>query len=396
MKIVLVNKFYYPRGGDCVYTINLESLLKSQGHEVAVFAMDYSENIASQYKDYFPSEISFSISNNSNLFESFIRPFGTSEVKTKFKALLNDFQPDVVHLNNIHTQLSPIVAELAQKYGSKVVWTLHDYKLLCTRYDCLRNDTQVCELCFQNKTNVLKYKCMKNSLVASVIAYLEAVKWNKDTLNKYVDTYICPSVFMKNKMLQGDFPADKLNHLSNFVELSKFDSTVSVKEDYYCYIGRLSHEKGVRTLLKAASDLPYKLIVIGGGPLADECQKYASEKIEFVGYKNWTEIKTIVGKARFIVTPSEWYENNPLSVIESLCLGTPVVGANIGGIPELITEPETGLLFSSKDVEVLKEKIQKAWKIYNDDFDFESILKSSQNKFSCELYYDELIKIYKN
>lgn len=396
MKILLVNKFYYPRGGDCVYTLNLESLLKSKGHEVSIFAMDYAENIPSKYTNYFPTEISFSVSNNNNLVESFLRPFGTQEVKKKFSQLLDDFQPDVVHLNNIHTQLSPILAKLSHEKGIKVVWTLHDYKLLCPRYDCLRNDEQVCELCFENKINVLKYKCMKNSFIASVIAYLEAVKWDKYTLNKNVDKYICPSVFMKNKMIQGGFPTEKLHHLFNFVELSKFESSISVKGDYYCYIGRLSHEKGIKTLLEAASELPYKLIVIGGGSLADECQKYSSDKIELVGYKNWDEIKAIVSKSRFIVTPSEWYENNPLSIIESLCLGTPVVGANIGGIPELISEPETGYLFASKDVGDLKVKIEKAWETFNDDFDFGSVLRLSQSKFSSELYYKELIEIYKN
>ena len=137
MKILLANKFYYRRGGDCVHTLNLEQLLKAHGHEVAVFAMDYPENLETQWSKYFPSEVKFKL--GTGMIEALMRPFGTREVQRKFNALLDDFHPDVVHLNNIHSQLSPVIAEMAHERGIKVVWTLHDYKLLCPRYDCLRN-----------------------------------------------------------------------------------------------------------------------------------------------------------------------------------------------------------------------------------------------------------------
>ena len=137
MKILLSNKFYYYRGGDCIYMLNLEQLLKEHGHDVAVFAMDYSENIETPWKMYFPQ--------NMNKLMAFTRPFGSVEVKKKFKQLLDVFKPDVVHLNNIHTQLSPVIAELAYQHNFHVVWTLHDYKLLCPRYDCLKNGNSICE-----------------------------------------------------------------------------------------------------------------------------------------------------------------------------------------------------------------------------------------------------------
>lgn len=141
MKVLLVNKFYYYRGGDCICTINLEALLKENGHEVSVFAMQFSENLPTPWSKYFPSEIKFKP--GIGMIEAFTRPFGTNEVKTKFNALLDDFCPDIVHVHNIHSQLSPIVIEIAHKRGIKVVWTLHDYKLLCPRYDCLRNNNIV-------------------------------------------------------------------------------------------------------------------------------------------------------------------------------------------------------------------------------------------------------------
>ena len=392
MKILLANKFYYRRGGDCIYMLNLELLLKAHGHEVAVFAMNYPENLDTPWKKYFPK--------NMSKLMAFTRPFGSHEVKSKFKKLLDEFKPDVVHLNNVHTQLSPVMAELAHQRGIKVVWTLHDYKLLCPRYDCLKNGNTICETCFNgDKKACLDNKCMKGSKLASFIGYKEAVVWNRERLEVCTDVFICPSQFMADKMVQGGFSKSKMQTLCNFIDVEKCryshtdlsDSTVSVllpkKEDYYCFIGRLSHEKGAKTLIEAANQLPYKLVIIGGGPLMDELKAVAHTNIEFVGFKQWDDIKQLVGKARFSVIPSEWYENNPLSVIEAQCLGTPVLGANIGGIPEL-----TDYTFSSGNIADLKTKIEKMWK---SELDYQQIASDAQHRYDAETYYDKLINIYK-
>ena len=409
MKILLANKFYYRRGGDCIYMLNLEKLLKAHGHEVAVFAMDYPENLDTPWKKYFPK--------NMSKLMAFTRPFGSYEVKSTFKKLLDDFKPDVVHLNNVHTQLSPVMAELAHQRGIKVVWTLHDYKLLCPRYDCLKNGNTICETCFNgDKKACLDNKCMKGSKLASFIGYKEAVTWNRERLEACTDVFICPSQFMADKMVQGGFSKSKMRTLCNFIDVEKckyaptdgMDNTDPVvlpkKEDYYCFIGRLSHEKGAKTLIEAANQLPYKLVIIGGGPLMNELKSVAHTNIKFVGFKQWDDIKQLVGKARFSVIPSEWYENNPLSVIEAQCLGTPVLGANIGGIPELIeslspTLPQregvvpNGMTFTSGDVEDLKDKIKK---MFNHEFDYEAIAKNAIERYSSEAYYEKLMKYYKD
>lgn len=390
MKILLANKFYYRRGGDCIYMLNLEQLLKAHGHEVAVFAMDYPENLDTPWKKYFPK--------NMSKLMAFTRPFGSHEVKNTFKKLLDDFKPDVVHLNNVHTQLSPVMAELAHQRGIKVVWTLHDYKLLCPRYDCLKNGNTICETCFNgDKKACLDNKCMKGSKLASFIGFKEAIVWNRERLEASTDVFICPSQFMADKMVQGGFSKSKMQTLCNFIDVEKckFSSTdgtddvelLPKKEDYYCFIGRLSHEKGAKTLIEAANQLPYKLVIIGGGPLMDELKSVAHTNIEFVGFKQWDDIKQLVGKARFSVIPSEWYENNPLSVIEAQCLGTPVLGANIGGIPEL-----TDYTFSSGNIADLKTKIEKMW---NSEFDYQQIASDAQHRYDAETYYDKLINIYK-
>jgi glycosyltransferase involved in cell wall biosynthesis len=390
MKILLVNKFYYPRGGDCVYTLNSERLLLQKDHEVAVFAMQYPENLPTPWSKYFPSEIKFS--RGTGMVEALLRPFGTKEVKQKFNALLDDFRPDVMHLNNIHSYLSPVIAEIAHKRGIRVVWTLHDYKLLCPRYDCLQNGKNSCEKCFTDKKQVMKNKCMKNSCIASSIAYWEALKWNRQRLEEYTDAFVCPSQFMKNKMMAGGFHSQKLHILCNFIDVGRMKGASHDREDYYCYIGRISPEKGVKTLIDAANQLPYKLKIIGDGFLRKELEKKTKEQIEFVGYKQWNEIKEIAGKARLMILPSEWYENNPLSAIESLCLGTPVLGANMGGIPEMIEEGKTGMLFKSGDAEDLKDQIQK---MFATDFDYRAIAETSQTRYSGERHYGELMKIYK-
>lgn len=390
MKILLANKFYYRRGGDCIYMLNLEKLLKAHGHDVAVFVMDYPENLDTPWKKYFPK--------NMSKLMAFTRPFGSHEVKSTFKKLLDDFKPDVVHLNNVHTQLSPVMAELAHQWGIKVVWTLHDYKLLCPRYDCLKNGNTICETCFNgDKKACLDNKCMKGSKLASFIGFKEAIVWNRERLEASTDVFICPSQFMADKMVQGGFSKSKMQTLCNFIDVEKckFSSTdgtddvelLPKKEDYYCFIGRLSHEKGAKTLIEAANQLPYKLVIIGGGPLMDELKSVAHTNIEFVGFKQWDDIKQLVGKARFSVIPSEWYENNPLSVIEAQCLGTPVLGANIGGIPEL-----TDYTFSSGNIADLKTKIEKMW---NSEFDYQQIASDAQHRYDAETYYDKLINIYK-
>ena len=153
-KVLLVNKFYYPRGGDCVCTLNLERLLKEKGYDVTIYAMDYPENIACESSKYFASQIDFS-GGIKNKLQAVKRTLGMGDIKQSFKKMLDDFCPDIVHLQNIHSYLSPVLAKMAKDGGCKVVWTLHDYKLLCPSYSCLR-DGEPCELCFNDKSQVLK------------------------------------------------------------------------------------------------------------------------------------------------------------------------------------------------------------------------------------------------
>jgi len=391
-KIVLVNKFYYNRGGDCVAMLNTEQLLKAKGHEVAVFCMKYDENLPSEWENYFPDEINFATRNLFDIVRTVSRLFKPADVAKKFLALLNDFKPDVVHLHNIHSYISPVVAEIAHQKGIRVVWTLHDYKLICPAYTCL-NKGAVCERCFTDKSGIILNKCLKNSYLASLFGWLEAIYWNRRKLTKITDRFISPSQFLKTKMTEAGFPEDKIEVLPNFI--ARIVNPATSKKDYYCYVGRISEEKGIDTLLKAAAQLPYSLKVIGGGPLLDAFRnQFTHKNIEYAGYLDPENVFEIVKEARCVVMPSVWYENNPLSVIEALCMGTPVLGARIGGIPELIEEGVNGFLFTPKNIPELTEKIELCFHHFHDRYNFEKIAGQAQNKFSSETFYNKLIEIY--
>ena len=393
-KILLVNKFYYPRGGDCIVMMNTERLLLDAGYDVAVYAMQYPDTIDSPYKKYFAPEVNFS-GNASQKMEAAKRTLGWGEIKASFETLLNDFQPDVVHLHNIHSYLSPVLGQIAHRRGIRVVWTLHDYKLLCPAYTCTRSG-RPCELCFLQKSNVLHHRCMKGSLAASAIAWLEAKKWNRKVLESFTDAFICPSEFMASKMLSGGFNPEKLKVLCNFVDPEKLQrlqsAEVNHRESYYCYVGRLSEEKGVRTLLKVAAQSEHRLRIAGNGPLAEELKAtYAHcPQIEFLGHLDAQAVASLLSHAKCSVIPSECYENNPLGVIESLCAGTPVVGAEIGGIPELIG-PDTGITFASGNAQALATAIHIAM---SRTWHHPEIKAESISRFSPESHLKILARLY--
>lgn len=365
--------------------LNLEQMLRSKGHEVAVYAMQYPENEESEWAKYWPKNMSKA--------DVLTRPFGARQVVKGFTQLLDDFQPDVVHLNNIHTQLSPVIARIAHERGIRVVWTLHDTKLVCPCYTCSR-DGRWCTECFTDKRAVMRHRCMPGGLIGSVIGYREIMKWNKDVLQEYVDLFLPPSQFMMDTCVAGGYSPEKFRVLCNFIDVNKVAGRKSsIKEDYYVFLGRVDDYKGIITLCNAAKCMSHCLKVIGEGPLRKSLNELYrnNENIEFLGQLTWDELCPILASARFMVIPSECSENNPLTVIESQSLGTPVLGARIGGIPELIEEGVSGMTFTSGDVEDLKDKIQM---MFNHQFDYERIAENAVRRYSSETYYEKLLGYY--
>lgn len=395
-RILLVSKFYYTRGGAEVVAINMANDLAKRGYEIGVFTMDYPQNL-SPANFYTASQVDFSGGLIDKL-KFAMRTMGYNGIKSSFKRALQEFKPDIVHLHNVHSYLSPVVVKLAKEFGCKVVWTLHDLKLACPSYSCL-NRGRICEKCFTSKINVVKERCFKENLPASVLAYFEAVKWNVKKLQRYVDYFVCPSAFIKCQMLKAGLQEEKLKVVCNFVDPIKLDQLKraeipDTRDDFYVYVGRLSEEKGVATLLKAAKDLPYKLKLVGGGHLYDGfIAEYGNcDNIEFMGHQPAEKVAEILLSAKCLVLPSECYENNPLSVIEALCAGIPIVGANIGGIPELI-DAEWGETFESGNVEDMQQAITRV--MAKEKYDYKSIAKRSQERFSFELHFKQLKELYR-
>lgn len=388
MRVLLANKFYYPRGGDCVAMLNTEQALQHRGHEVAVYAMQHPLNMSSPWSKYWPSEVTFD-GPLSNKFKTVHRLLGSNEVAQSFSHLLNDFKPDVVHLHNIHSQLSPVLARLAHKHGCRVVWTMHDYKLVCPAYTCLNSNGERCEHCITgSKWNVVKHRCMKGSLVASVAAWAEAMRWKLSKLMLWTDAVICPSQFMANILIKAGVAPNKIAVIPNFTDSTT--NVVSNRDNYYCYVGRLAPEKGIKALLQVASRLPYQLKVAGTGALEQELRMHYCQckNIEFLGQLNHEQVQTLVSHAQALVTPSQWYENNPISIIEALTAGTPVVGTRMGGIPELINN-DNGI---TVDITTLADGINLTM---SRQWDYKKIAEDAREAFSENRHIDVLLnKIY--
>lgn len=399
MKILIASKFFYTRGGAELVAINTRRLLMEQGHDVRVLAMQYPDNIPLPEQEYFPSEVRL-FGGLKDKLKGAWRMMGYGETRNAARKAIEMFRPDVVHMHNVHSYLSPVVAAEAKRAGIRVVWTLHDYKPICPAYSCRRADGTICEDCFHSSSAILRHRCMKGSLAASLMGYIEALRWNRKRLENIVDTYIAPSAFLGEKLAEAGFRRDKIKVLCNFVDPDKLNIlTASQTQEYnrpgrhFAYIGRLSHEKGVETMLKAAeiADMPIK--IAGRGPLADELQaKYGSRQgVVFMGHLEAPQVAELLRGSLASILPSEWYENNPLGIIESLSTGTPVIGADMGGIPELIVQPRDGFTYPSRDVQALAECMTRA---ASTPFDREAIAKAATERFGTSRHYEELMKIY--
>lgn len=392
-RILLVNKFYYSRGGDCICVLNLEKLLREKGHEVAIFSMQYDKNLDTPWANYFASGVDFA-GGISDKIAAAKRIFGKGDIRESFKRILDDFKPDVVHFHNIHSYLSPEIVRMAKRSGARTVWTMHDHKLVCPAYLCLR-DGHTCELCFHNRFNVVRNKCMKGGLIGSAIGWAEALKWNRRRIESFTDMLISPSIFLEKRLRECGFT--KVTTVCNSVDpvkLAKLKSSpiATQRDGYVLFLGRISTEKGVEVALEAVSGTDLHLKLAGDGPLLDTLrEKYSSHpNIEFLGRCDAETVSKLLTEASAMCISSICYENNPLSVIESLCAGTPVVGAEIGGIPELLT-PDNGITFRAGDAADLRRAITEA---FSRSWDYQAIKSKALIDFTPDTYYDRIIKIY--
>ena len=366
MKILMVNKFLYPNGGSETYIFKLGTYLQSQGHEVQYFGMEHEGRIVGNRVNAYTSNMDFHGGNKLAKILYPVKTIYSSEARQKIRQVLDDFRPDVCHLNNFNYQLTPsIILEIRKwekKSGHKckILYTAHDYQLVCPNHMCNNPNThENCEKCLGGHfLNCAKGKCIHGSFAKSVVGAMEATFWKWMGVYKQIDKIICCSHFMKTKLDTNPVLAEKTVVLHNFV--NPVEEKAVQKKDYVLYFGRFSQEKGIATLVRAAKELPdIPFVFAGSGPL--EYLLEGIPNIKNVGFQTGEALEMLIREARFSVYPSEWYENCPFSVMESQMYGTPVLGADIGGIPELIRVGETGELFESGVDMQLKGKISKMW-----------------------------------
>lgn len=436
MRILLVNKYFYRKGGAETYFFALAEGLRALGHEVAFFSMKHPNNEPSYWSKYFVSEKDYvgKISAFQQAKEAATLVY-SFESKRKFEALLQEFKPDVIHMNNVHRQLtlSILDAPYLKKHHVPVVYTAHDYILLCPAYTMVDGSGKVCDDCLDRRfSHAVKKTCVKGSKAKSGLAFLEAEFLKYHHSYDKIDKIIAPSQFMKSKLDEGGY-SDRTVALQNFLTKSQMSMARTVAntnkfdtvEPYFLFFGRLSKEKGILTLVKAfllasglsdnglssresagAKDpLPsnWTLHIVGDGPERETIESLiksagpeAESRIKLLGYKTGESLQREVGNARFSVLCSEWRENMPYSGLESLAAQTPVLGANIGGIPELVVEGKTGFRFSSGSVEELTKVLH-----HSADIDVSTYADMQracgdyiEQRSQQEQYVDALVAIY--
>lgn len=365
MRILNVNKFYYLKGGSERYFFELAGLLESRGHEVIPFAMQSDANLASAYEAYFVSAVDFRNQGGwRDRLRASLRVLYSIEARRRVQRLIQSTRPQVAHLHNFAHQLSPSILGPMKEAGMRVVQTLHDYKLVCPTYRFYA-DGEVCERCRGGRYfEAVRRRCNHGSWGASLVNALE-MTLHHQILASYrrIDVFVAPSRFLREKVTECGIAAERVVHLPYYLDLTGF-SEAPADGDQIVFVGRLSEEKGLPTLLRAmrhTTGLP--LLVVGEGPmehdLRTEAEKLAPGRVKFAGYLSGEALRGVIARARCLVVPSEWYENSPLTIYESFALARPVVGSRMGGIPELVEHEKTGLLFEAGNAEDLGSQLQR-------------------------------------
>ena len=403
MKVLLVNKYHYVRGGSETYYFGLAELLRKAGHEVIFFAMQDKKNIPCEQSEYFVSNVDFngelSIREKVN---AAVRMIYSLEAKKKISALIEKEAPDIIHINLFHRVLTASIVDAAKKYHIPVVLTMHDLNCFCPNHTMLDHG-KICEACLHgNYLNCVKRVCFKDSRAKCLMAALES-EYNKlSGLYNKIDLYITPSEFYRKKMIESGLTRNKVLCLRNFLLKNMFETEKSVGGSYYLYFGRLSEEKGVMTLLKAVQNAPkVRLEIAGTGPMEQVLQDYVrnenmDDRVHFNGFLSGKALSDIVAGAKCIVLPSEWYENGPYSIMEAMAAGKPVIVSGEGGLPEIVQDGENGYICEAYKPKSLAECLRKIERL--DERQYEQMCSNASAKatqmFCAEKYLSNLLAEY--
>lgn len=422
MRILLVNKFHYRKGGAETYYLTVGSELERMGHEVAYFSMRHPDNLPCKWDKYFVTQREYNnVKNPLKAARDGMALIYSPEAKRNFQALCEEFRPDVVHLNNVHRQitLSILDAPYLRENRVPVFYTAHDYVTVCPGYLMLDGDGRVCDACLEDGhyRHCIVNRCVKGSRAKSALAAMEASFNRAHKSNQRIDRAIAPSRFMRSKLIEGGWPEDKVVFLQNFADDAILDRASNAGADatdrdnpYLLFFGRLSVEKGVDTLLRAFDDaspnLPQdmRLVVVGDGPDAAEFKALASSldcasRIEFAGYQTGDALQSYVERASLAISSSRCRENMPYSIVEAFAAGTPVVGTNIGGIPELVDEGKTGFICEPGDVQSMADAILRGASAFLEQPAYARLQHNCRSyvmdNCSREKFMNDLVNLYK-
>lgn len=404
MRILLVNKYNYPRGGADTYFLFLQAALTALGHEVAIFAMDHPRNYPSPWQKYFVSRISFNQKGIIGKIRAAGRIFYSFEAARKFGQLVDDFRPDIVHCHNIYHQLSPSILGVAKKRGIPVILHLHDYKLISPNYRLFaRGKIWRASLDEKSYWAGVRDNCLE-SYPRSLLTYLEMVFHHKigRFYERNVDRLIAPSQFMAKLVSENGWADDKIYTLANCVpvlEELKPAGPTSIRQPLL-YFGRLSEEKGIEDLIRASKMCGTDLQIIGSGPIKEKLTKLAKSasgegRTTFLGQIDGPALLDQIAKAGAVVIPSRWYENMPLALLEALALGKIVIASRIGGLPEVVKNGQNGFLFEPGNVADLGAKIKLVNNLSPEQAENirqEALLSASQ--LSSKNYLKQLVNLY--
>ncbi len=363
-RLLNINNYHYRRGGaDAVYFAHA-SLMAENGWENAYFAMNHPDNESSPWSQHFVDELQrgkdYSLPRKAVMATKLI---WSREAQRKLEGLLAGFRPDIAHLHNIYHHLSPAILWTLAKAKVPVVMTAHDLKLACPSYSMYANG-QVCERCKGgNYANAVIQRCVHDSVTESAIVALESFTHRAlQSYQRHVDCIVVPSRFFLDKFVEWGWATDAFEYIPNWLDSDRFRPEFE-PGDYFLFFGRLAPIKGVGTLIRACARANVKLVVAGTGPMRQSYEALAAESgcdARFVGFKSGSDLHDLIRGARATVLPSEWYENAPISVLESAALGKPAIGSAIGGIPELIQPARTGWTFEAGNVESLSRVLIEA------------------------------------
>lgn len=348
MRILHVNKFLYRRGGAEVYMFDLAALQERAGHQVAFFGMAHPENPSWPYAEHFPSHIELEPPPRGlrDRARAAGRMMYSPASRNGLRSVIHEFEPDVVHLHNIYHQLSPSVLGAVTAAGVPAVMTLHDYKLACPSY-LLLDHGEVCDACIGGSLlNPVRRRCKDGSLSASALLALESVAHRATHAYASIPAFICPSRFCADVMTRAGVFPDRLSVIGNFVDPATAEPKNHPGGDIV-YVGRLSHEKGVDTLVDAVGRLPNAVLhVLGTGPAMEALERRASDvaagRVRFHGHLPKTAVLDRVRESAVAAMPSRCHENQPMAVLEAFACGVPVVASALGGLPELVGDGERG------------------------------------------------------